>query len=277
MLACCADERKDGSFMDRTQSAFIKTESLDIAFLLNEVRLRKLVDFLEKELGAEVEYKVSYSDNSSTILTSVDDVLDLRNLKDKKLTGIVITTTSGSATQAAVQLIAVPPKSKRVEFMPIEYTISGAANNIRDVYFLYEELGRQLASLRQWYSRILLSQQYIILVCLAFIGAIAGIFGLPAMVRVVELFSVEEGWRLSVLYALVITAFYAAFILIVVYPTMTLIARFIQWLFPVGVFAIGEGKDDYETKKRAHKILGGAALTLTLSMVAFALQQILTT
>lgn len=202
-----------------------------MAFLVDGERLRRLDRLLEEKVLAKEQpsyqdaskrpnYRVDFSDGSNLATTSVDEILDDPNSRQRRITAITINTPYTNRRLRA-----------RISFRPynfgssIEYEVSG---DTASVLGLADELDQRLQGFRQPYSPILrvnfflLAAAYFVILYLyaATVSAMTDAPDTAASLREV-LFS----------WLLVFGPFVAAALL--------------QWLrsrlFPVATFAIGQG------------------------------------
>ena len=114
------------------------------------------------------------------------------------------------------------------------------------------------------------SQWKVVCGCLSLVGA----FTYPAVLNLIAQHS-AEGWQQTLLSAVITTLYFGIIIICIGVPGNYLVNKLFQVLFPIGIFAIGEGNERYSKLKRMQALIGGALLTLMLGLVGAALQQLL--
>jgi hypothetical protein len=122
-----------------------KSQNLKIAFLLDEHSLKRIDSVLKQEVSEEIKYALSCSDGSSFEFSSVEDVLNIPNTKERQINSISINIPWHQEPQVRMKFRAEGYTS------PIEYEITGGE---KDVFYLSDKLDECISSLRQWYSTI---------------------------------------------------------------------------------------------------------------------------
>jgi hypothetical protein len=135
-----------------------KTRSLKVAFLLDPPNLRNLQTLLS-EIKGSPEYKVKFSDDSTTKYTDVDKIIDQPNAGSKFIVSIIASVEDEQGHSIFLTMRGDPDPS-------VEYTLTGGQ---RDVFNLADSLDNWIASCTQWYSTFYASS----LEALLWIGLIA--------------------------------------------------------------------------------------------------------
>lgn len=228
-------------------ATFTKTEPMKAAFLLDEDKLRNLVAAVEKDLGISTgwTFVVSFSDDTSEIFTSVDEVTSLRNSSARYITGMLIATPQSNSTTVVITLSSV---GNTPELTPIEAQIAGPAETVLNTH---RNLKDYIVSLGQWYTPVVYHAQtgigllLMILLYVSFfiLGAYFGSYLFP-----------EDSSMLRYIVTLVILLVLGAVLGTV---GTKLLSKLISKYFPVGVFAIGDGIERYESIKKTRKAVIG--------------------
>ncbi len=212
-------------------STTTKTRSFKMAFLLDGDGLRRINGLLEEKVLTTAEpaynsaskkpdYRVDFSDSSNLATTSVDEVADQPNSRQRRITAITINTAYLNRGLRA-----------RITFRPyrslpaVEYEVSGDTASVLD---LADELDQHLEGFRRPYSPILrvnfflLAAAYFLLFYL-YVGTVSAMDVSPD-----DAASLRE---VFIAYVIILGPF--------------VVAAVLQWLrntlFPVATFAIGQG------------------------------------
>ncbi len=156
-----------------------KTRSLQVAFLLDPPSLRNLQTLLS-EIKGSLEYKVKFSDGSTTKYSDVDEITKLSNAGKKCIVAIIASVEGRPGHSAFLTMRGDPEPS-------VEYTLTGGQ---RDVGYFADKLDDWIASCTQWYSTFYSSN----------VGLLVGVglIALPIflMVRMAKVFpSSKAGWQ----------------------------------------------------------------------------------
>jgi hypothetical protein len=240
-----------------------------MAFLIDEPRLHRLVENIQKELKAldletDLLYQVSFSEADIEYFTSVEEVLKIQNSGDRKITGIWITTLPNSTTQVAARFSTVAEKFAKSGWTPVEYQISGPTSHLAR---LSEQTSKYLREVTQWYSRYIFTPRaYLVYFLMIFVVlfVVGGIFDLIAPV-IGPL--IPKGASVVLLQAIfgVVGAVLGAGVGV---GLVWLLNKLIDMIFPVGIFAIGEGQSRHE-KRRNLSVLGliGTLVTIVTGLL----------
>lgn len=210
-----------------------KTRSSNIAFVIDAALLARLTTIL-REAGDSLEFTVKFSDGTSVEYSTEQEILGQPNSTKRAITSMIAGATSdGHAAYVTLRNDPAPF---------VEYTVNGPQ---RDVIYLADQLDDWTAAIRQWYS-LFLSKGIVM-------GLIFGAILVPLWLasRVATFFAIKGLWILPLLVGI----------------------GFIEYwffrLFPVGVFAIGQGarRHQYLTYLR-NTLLGGFGLSLAASLLA---------
>lgn len=250
--------------MSHGSSTTTKPRSFKMAYLLDGDSLRQLDRFLEKEVlvqarppgnyedafKKELDYRVNFSDGSNLQTTSIDEIADLPNSRERRITAITVNTPYWNRDLRA----RIGFRSDR-HLAPIEYEVSGEASA---ALHLADKLDQHLLAFRQWYSPI---------IRVGFLG-IALLFALllflsANVIAVVYGFESDPSQAQSVVGALIYVGIFA-------------IGALLDWfrgtLFPVATFAIGQGVARNDSRKFWR---GTVVLGLFLSLVGSLLVELL--
>lgn len=118
-----------------------KTRSLKVAFLLDPPSLRTLQTNLLSEIKGSPEYKVKFSDDSTTKYNDVGKIIDQPNAS-KFIVSITASVEDGQGHSIFLTMRGDPEPS-------VEYTVTGVQS---DVFNLANSLDNWIASCTQWYS-----------------------------------------------------------------------------------------------------------------------------
>jgi len=123
------------------QNETSKTRSLKVAFLLDLANLRTLQALLS-EIKGSLEYKVKFSDGSTTKYGDMDEITGLPNTGKKFITAILASVEGKPGHSMFLTMRGDPEPS-------VEYTLTGGQ---RDVGYFADKLDDWIASCTQWYS-----------------------------------------------------------------------------------------------------------------------------
>jgi hypothetical protein len=226
-----------------------KTGTKDIAFVLDENKLRDLVG----ALGANLEFTAFFSDNTSLRLGSVDEFLLLPNSGDQTITGLLIASAPDSATEVLITLLSSGPKNtaQSMTFTPIEYRVSGPASVTLPKTWSLDPF---ISKLGEWYTPILRFRLYALYILIVFLGGPLGLlFGQYAG----EFFIPNDahGSRVLLGFGLLQAASVALGLIIFIPLTVALDKYIIRRIFPYGTFAVGQGIERYNSIKRFRRIV----------------------
>ncbi len=200
------------------------------------------------ELGGSAVFSVDCADGSAVKYDSVEDVLKLPNAGERRIERIRIATTEGS--------VAGSVSLKDSYFGAIAYDISGPQ---RDVFYVAGQLEDCIAALRQWYSPIASANLPVYLLA----SVITMSLSMWLFASTITLYDpgvfIKKEMPLSeglVVFLVLIASF------VLVGGTMFM-AR--KYLFPVGIFACGDGKNRYD---RLESVRLGVAVAFLISLLA---------
>ncbi len=221
--------------MPQRISTTTKPRSFRWAYLLNENTLRRLDQMLKEDVLNEVEssllsgdepkeldYQVGFSDGSYLHTSSVDEVANLPNSRDRRITSLRISEPFW-LTDLRVRVSFTNSRS----LPSVEYEVRGEASK---ALHLADKLDQELPAIRQWYS--LITKVSFTLIAVIAIVAIFTILSVMDTVNPSEPDPLQASW-ISIAVALLF------------YPVIFFVGVFLDWLrnilFPVATFAIGQG------------------------------------
>lgn len=223
--------------------------------MLDEKRFRQL-DALATELtGSEnLNYTVRLSDGSSITCDSADEVLGVQNSRERQITSVWMDTPYRSEPRIEVKLNTAWYSD------PVEYEVAGSE---KDVFHSSARLREYFLGVRQWYSFIAKPGLRMWFAFQAFI-LLTFYFTLTWLER---LLGIEPSANLG---ALILLSFGGVTTISGVAWLSFYALR--KWLFPTGIFAIGDGVNRYNGIVTARKVIGGSIiLALLVSLLASAI------
>ena len=230
------------------------SETLSQAFVVGPDELKKLVELLQKQIG-EVSISADCIDNIQREFTTVKDLIDYENPKSKRICRIYLSAREGSE------------KSATIAFRDSSSLSGGVSLSItarEDVVLrLKDKILDIVEGTRRWYNPLTLFDLtsatrwgiYFVFICVVFIliGFIAFKFGLISDSKV--------GIELRDQVRVFITLPSLIFILV----CFAFLSKPFKWLFPLGVFTIGQGEARFETLKR---VQWGVVISFAVSFAA---------
>jgi hypothetical protein len=258
-------------------------QELTIAFVLDEDALRQLISKIQSTIGQQTvtSFNVGFSDKTTITTSSISDVLSLPNSGLKTIEQIAFTITRGPSSaktykfkflrraRKAIQALrgadsdtnkdrvgsaaSNPNDGSADEALKVSvkfWNITGVssvdyeiAGDEREVFYLTSAINESVLAVRTWYSKLAHTEAGwlgIILVPLASFGFIiidydARMFGMPL-------------WLVL------------AVSLVGLLVLLFLLAKLKSWLFPIAVFAIGEGRKHNERLRFWRTTIGVAVI-----------------
>ena len=245
---------------------FTQPGRFKIAFVLKEERLRDCVKVITDNVEPDdaspalpsltpepLRFYVEFNEGGELHTESLDEVLSLANSGTRRIKVVAINTHWSVRPQVSLRF-------SDSTFATVGYNISGSD---QDVFFLASKLDEAIARTREWYSRIARAD----VVRLGFTVLLVAFFALLLWLGVLaitgQLSNEPVSARSSALGNLIA---WGAFLIVLVvgYP----LNRLRSWLFPVGIFAIGEGKERLQRLQFWRRTLGvGVVLAAVLNVV----------
>lgn len=221
------------------------SEELSQAFVVGPDELKKLVELLQKRIG-KVSISADCIDKIQREFTTVKDLIDYENPKSKRICRIYLDAREGFEKSAT---IAFRDSSSSGE--GISLSIS-AREDV--VLRLKDKILDVISGMFPWYSPIgqikLMSPVgftlYLLAVPLFFILILFLLFKLKLIPNL-------------------ITREVSSLILLPSIGGIMFLGRLLKWLFPSGIFAIGQGKSRFETLKR---VKWGVVISFAVSFAA---------
>lgn len=231
-----------------------KSKEFKMAFLLDEPAFRRLVSTVQDVISRdekraeqpelfqptnEIDYFVTFSDGSSLECDSVEEVTQIPNSQNRKITSISLTTSEHRETRVELSFRGSSDDS-------VQYGITGTE---RDVFYFSNQTEEQLSALRQWYSPIATAGIGIFLILAVFLMSwlVVGAITLGDSLGLEG--SVDTVWEGLTLPLVMFVA------LAVVFGPIWLLGVLRDRLFPVGVFAFGDGAARYKRLQRVHTVV----------------------
>ncbi|MEH7343700.1 hypothetical protein V7122_07470 [Bacillus sp. JJ1532] len=216
-----------------------KTRNFKLAYLINERKLREL-DSIIKEVSDEIEYEVSCIDGTSIKFTTLEDLINYPNRKEKQYKEIEVRTSYRSSRPVRIH----------VNFMSYQYADSirfRISGDERNVDYQAGRIEGFINSLKQWYSFL----------------AVNNIISTFIVVFIAQLIPVAIMYSLGILnkfHSLWWIGFITAMIAIFVYDKVKV------YLFPISAFELGDGIDRIKNLNFVRNlILVGIFLTIVLT------------
>ena len=188
-----------------------KTRSLKVAFLLDPANLTSLQTLLS-EIQGSLEYKVKFSDGSTTKYSDVAEILAQPNSAKRFISAITASVDGEPGCSLFLTMRGDPEPS-------VEYTVTGVQ---RDVGYFADKLDDWVASCTQWYSPFYASNLGVLLTI--------GIVALPVYLTscVAKVFPAKgSGWH--------------SYLPVVTLAAVSIAEYWALKLFPRATFAIGYG------------------------------------
>lgn len=218
------------------------TRHPNVAFYLDEAALRRIVACVE-EFQEVKGFDVAFSDESEICYETLNEVLQIPNVKPREITGITISTRSRDDGDIYLKLDQAEYFGGQA-FPPVYYSIEGEE---KDVSFIAGKLDEVLAQAKSWYSSFAFRGLGLILLIL--LGVIFLLVLLGVIDRVIVSENDESTSNSGIYYALLVW--------LILIP----VASWLQpKLFPAAVFAIGDGLRRYEQVKTIRRIVFGTVL-----------------
>lgn len=236
-----------------------KSQSFKIAFVLDESLLRSITNLLQ-EVSQEIEYHVGCSDGSSIQCTSLEEVLQVPNSKERQITYIVLITPLGKAPSIRLRFRGRPFDDS------IEYEVSG---DEKSTFFVSDKLDECISNLRQWYTPVAFLS-FLELLLLFFLGILIG------SVAVVVFYTANTPVILDLSEPIVEDKtdgdrfLLRLFLQIMGIFILSAAIKFLfERIFPIATFAIGGGLKRYKGLVIIRHALGvGFGLALLASLIA---------
>lgn len=213
-----------------------KSDVIVEAFLVDAESLTRLTALMGP--GDSAKFKLTYGDGSSQDFDTLEEVLAQPNYDNRPITGIDISQKNYSSPYLTFELA-----DRR--WSPLRYYVSGEE---RDVLYLSRKAEDALQSMRQWYSRIARAEPVAILGIIVTVALVVVLI-LGAVVLLTDDGSPRPIDARDYLAGYVWGyAGYAVFI-----GLLFALGRFRKWLFPIAVFAWGDGarrQTRYESRRR---------------------------
>ncbi len=221
--------------MPQRISTTTKPRSFRWAYLLDENTLRRLDQMLKEDVLNEVEssllsrdepkeldYQVGFSDGSYLHTSSVDEVSNLPNSRDRRITSLRVSEPFW-VTDLRVRVSFTNSRS----LPSVEYEVRGEASK---ALHLADKLDQRLLAVRQWYTPILRLSFTVIAIGIVFLSFLAAY--LIGAAFQTEANSTEVN-------------LWAAAIVVFIPLGVVAVGALLDWLrntlFPAATFAIGQG------------------------------------
>ncbi len=249
--------------MPQRVSTTTKTRSFRWAYMVDEDSLRRLDRLLNEEVLSEAEpsptyedapreftYQVYFSDGSNLRTYSLDEVVDLPNSRDRRITSIAV-----SEPFWLHDLRVHISFRQYSSIAAVEYEVAGEASK---ALHLADRLDQHLSAVRQWYTPLIRVNEFKVLSILMFLFALAYLaFFVYAMNT--------EG--ITTIPPAIATFSFLGPVAIMVIGAVFLWLR--RKLFPVATFAIGQGVARNKNLNYWRNVLGiVVVLGLILNVVA---------
>jgi hypothetical protein len=204
-----------------------KERNIKIAYEINEQRLKRL-DKILKEIHPNIEYEIECSDDSRIRFTDLRELFEYANPSNRKIVGISLSTDWESKIKVQINYTML-------EYSPIRYQISGED---KDVIYYSNRIEDELYTSKVWYGKIRyfdFSKAFFLLIIFSFIvltGLALYLFRTNLSQEVADTVKTYK----DLLYQLTFQ----------ISPLLLLGLGFFldkikTILFPIGVFALGEG------------------------------------
>lgn len=229
------------------------------AFILDREQLLAL-DGIMAKIGGPREYTITLSDKTQLTATAVREVLEYPNAAERPIVGLKVIT-PWSDLHASVTLSTQSTEWWADRRPGMNYHVRGEEQQL---LFHADRLDQWCSGIRAWYSRI------------ALVNPVQVLFFLPLVLGLIVLplgfyfdligFSEDEGadGKMAVLVVTLVVILYG-----VVLAIGGLLSRFRSALFPIAVFAIGDGKRRFaRTQKVRDLVLLAFAISFAASIVA---------
>jgi hypothetical protein len=198
------------------------------AFIVDEAALRRL-DGIVREHSEGLAYRVMLSDRTTLQPPQFEDVLGLTNSASREIRKISVETLYGAALRIELSIDADGGWSKTLEF-----TVRGEE---KDVVFVSGKLEEWASTVTQWYG--LISFPRVWMVIFQVYGSFAGV--------VLILTGDWLHWSLA-------RRVVASIIGLVLIATAFALSLLRRWVFPPGIFAIGDGQKRLATFQTRQKV-----------------------
>jgi hypothetical protein len=221
-----------------------KSLDLSIAFVLDELSLRRIVSILEG-VSKPIEFEIACSDQFSVTYSTLDDVLNFPNSSQRRITALSLTTPWGKSPGISVSL-------RNRDFLSMQSRVRGTE---QEVYLIAPRLEEALAPLRPWYSVISKWDLSIVFPGLLAVSVILGYLGFRIAVTHHSHDSVGVG---------ILTGFVSWGIL---FLPAVFSAPLVRMVFPMGSFLIGDGVRRHQATLFWRRIVGGGLFISVLGSI----------
>lgn len=233
------------------------SETLSQAFVVGPDELKKLVELLQKRIG-EVSISADCIDNIQREFTTVKDLMDYENPKSKRICRIYLSAHDDFSKSATVAF--------RDSYSPSDGGISVSIAAREDVVLrLKDKILSIIAGTQPWYNIIACFDSFNYLLFFPIV------FGLSIFIAV-KISAVKMELEDQFISFISLTS-----IIFVIFSIMyfAFFFKLLKWLFPSGIFTIGQGKSRFETLKRIQWSVAIAfAVSLTAGLVVWIIQVI---
>jgi hypothetical protein len=218
-----------------------KEFSFRAAFVLDQAALERVMHIL-REVSEDVEFRVHCSDGSTKYPSSSEEFLSLANTSDQAITRISLATTYARSPRVSIDM------RNDFEMGPsIECTVDGQD---KDVVFLGHRLSEWVSTIRQTYSPVAFSTPTGYgLVGLSYFLGTGLLIGSGMLFRKV---STPGAVGIGVLGILLVSAFWWG-------------KRVRRRLFPIGLFAFGDGIRRHQESLSLRRQLSLAAILTAIA------------
>jgi hypothetical protein len=236
-----------------------KSKAYKMAFLLDETALRRLVDTIREIVARdeeraeqpelenfrpsnEISYIVTFSDGSSLECDAFEELVSLPNSRNRMINSISLASPERGQTHIELSFRTNDPDET------VYYDVTGTE---KDVFFFSHQIEERLTALRQWYSWIAtagpISLVILIVVSFTWLFIALETFQKPL--------GLQDGWDTPT--EMLLFPVVMIFALAIMFGPVWLVIILRNRLFPVGVFALGEGVARYKRLQSIHKVAAG--------------------
>lgn len=232
------------------------TEFLKEAFVIQEEDLSKLDEVFGKVSGDNT-YEIKTSDGITREYNSIKDITNFENSASNPIVKFNI------SSHSIDPKIWASVSFENDSIHPIHYSLQGSGEELSD---LLEEIKYRFEGMRPWYSKLakadFVSYALILLVIIQIVAVIIGAFDLiPENGGSSQNENDSESRALFLVYLILGSTVFLGWVL----------NQIRKKLFPIGVFAIGQGRKRHELleKIRWSVIIGGGLSLIITSIFSF--------
>ena len=224
------------------------TKFLPYAFVIDDMKLKKLTELLEDSLGS-VNFSVKCAGGRSYNFESVEDLINYENPKSKKILKLYLFVHSADDRRSS--LISFDSDSGIIPGIYMKLEVEE-----NELLTLEDKIEDVIAGMRPWYN-IMSRLSIWIIIGVTFLIAIASLIILK-LSGIME--NVDADTRYSVSRVIVFGT--AA---LIGYP----VYKMLSTCFPRGVFAIGQGKSRFSNLKKFHGVMVSIIIGLIFFVASF--------